>query len=304
LILFLSNIEFIKYIRILYSWIFNTMSQQNIDKSVDTSRFEFGKNWRDFHSRLNDERIVEAERSLKSMLGCDNLEGKYFLDIGSGSGLFSLAARRLGAVVSSFDYDEHSVNCALELKRRYFKDDDKWRIQRGSVLDVEYIKTLGQYDVVYSWGVLHHTGKMKDALYNATIPLKNNGLLFISIYNKQYVLSKLWLYIKKLYNVLPRPGQLLMSASYFSALASATFFLDAIRARNPFDRYSGKNYRGMSLYNDVVDWIGGLPFETASPEEILQFYKKLDFTPVSITTCGWRHGCNEFVFRNNMRDTQ
>ncbi len=78
-------------------------------------RFEFGANWNRFLAVLNDERIAQAEESLKRMLEVDNLQGKSFLDIGSGSGLFSLAARRLGARVYSFDYDPKSVACTREL---------------------------------------------------------------------------------------------------------------------------------------------------------------------------------------------
>src|ERR1043165_6266518 len=119
------------------------------------SRFQFGENWWRFLSVLNDERIAEAEKSLGEMLGVESLRGKSFLDIGSGSGLFSLAARRLGARVRSFDYDPQSVACAQELKRRYFADDADWMIEQGSVLDPDYIRRLGQFDIVYSWGVLH-----------------------------------------------------------------------------------------------------------------------------------------------------
>ncbi|HYY59119.1 MAG TPA: class I SAM-dependent methyltransferase, partial [Pyrinomonadaceae bacterium] len=130
-------------------------------------RFEFGRNWRRFLSTLDEERILEAERSLRLMLEAETLDGKSFLDIGSGSGLFSLAARRLGARVHSFDYDAESVACAQELKQRFFAGDADWTIERGSVLDSDYVKRLGQFDIVYSWGVLHHTGAMWRALENA-----------------------------------------------------------------------------------------------------------------------------------------
>src|SRR5438552_2198085 len=113
-------------------------------RNLNQKVFKFGDNWTRFLSVLNEERIEEAEKSLCEMLAVSDLRGLRFLDVGSGSGLFSLAARRLGSDVHSFDYDPKSVACTQALKARFFPGDEKWRIERGSILDVGYIKSLGE----------------------------------------------------------------------------------------------------------------------------------------------------------------
>ena len=148
-------------------------------------RFQFGRNWRRFLTVLDEDRIARAERSLTDMLEMEGLEGKRFLDIGCGSGLFSLAARRLGATVYSFDYDPQSVACALDLKLRYFPVDPDWVVAEGSVLNHRHLTTLGKFDIVYAWGVLHHTGDMAAALKNVCDLVAPKGKLFLAIYNDQ-----------------------------------------------------------------------------------------------------------------------
>jgi len=149
------------------------MSQQRQGATTE-ARFGFGTNWARYLRLVNDERIAAAELSLKEMLSLDSLEGRRFLDVGSGSGLFSLAARNLGASVYSFDYDTESVACTQTLKERYWPRDANWKIERGDALDESYLNQLGRFDVVYSWGVLHHTGDMWQALGNVA-PLVGRG---------------------------------------------------------------------------------------------------------------------------------
>ncbi len=264
-------------------------------------RFEFGANWARFLSVLNEGRIAQAEKSLREMLGVSDLPDKRFLDVGSGSGLFSLAARRLGAVVHSFDYDPKSVGCTQELKRRYFPGDSQWLIEEGSVLDRDYLGRLGQFDVVYSWGVLHHTGAMWQALENIAPLVASGGQLFIAIYNDQGGWSRRWRILKRIYNVLPRFARKPYALAVMGP-RELKFLAICILKGRPGDyfanilNYSESSLRGMSYWHDLIDWIGGYPFEVAKPEEIFSMYRGKGFDLLQLRTCAGSIACNEFVF--------
>jgi 2-polyprenyl-6-hydroxyphenyl methylase/3-demethylubiquinone-9 3-methyltransferase len=264
-------------------------------------RFEFGKNWARFLSTLNEDKILRAEESLRGMLEVTNLEGKRFLDIGSGSGLFSLAARRLGAQVHSFDYDPHSAGCTQELRRRYFPHDSQWNVEQGSALDASYVASLGQFDVVYSWGVLHHTGDMWTGLENASHAVAPGGKLFIAIYNDTGTQARRWLAIKKAYNRLPGflKTPFAIAVSVPDELKSLLSNTARGRPGDYFRKWTeayGRGARGMNHWHDIIDWVGGYPYEVAGPDEIFDFYRARGYTLTRMHCTGVGLGCNEFVF--------
>jgi 2-polyprenyl-6-hydroxyphenyl methylase/3-demethylubiquinone-9 3-methyltransferase len=245
---------------------------------------------------VDEDRVRQAERSIRELLGVSDLEGRSFLDIGSGSGLFSLAAHRLGARVHSFDYDADSVTCTAKLRQNYGGDDRDWIVERGSVLDTSYVQSLGTFDVVYSWGVLHHTGAMWSALANAGALVATGGTLAIAIYNDQGNWSQRWRAVKRLY-CSGALGKSVVCASCIPVFVLRNLVSDLVAARNPASRYTEyRRNRGMSVFHDWIDWLGGYPFEVARPEAIFDYFRDRGFDLRQLKTCGGTVGCNEYVF--------
>jgi 2-polyprenyl-6-hydroxyphenyl methylase/3-demethylubiquinone-9 3-methyltransferase len=281
------------------------MSSQSIP--AESARFAFGKNWARFLTLVNEDRIQLAEASLRSLLGVATLEGRSFLDVGSGSGLFSLAARRLGARVHSFDYDQDSVACTAELKRRYFPGDPSWTVERGSALDAAYMASLGSFDVVYSWGVLHHTGEMWSALELVHQRVAPEGHLAIAIYNDAGGRTIRWGWIKRLYAALPRPLRPILAAvvmipGEIRALTGAVLNGRPLEYLHSWTRYSLAK-RGMSRWRDHIDWVGGYPYEAARTDRIFSFYRDRGFSLKQLRCSSGLLGCNEFVFTRTGSDT-
>lgn len=264
----------------------------------DSLTFSFGRNWQNFSRVLDGDRHERARLSLAEFLGVETLEQKTFLDIGCGSGLFSHAAYRLGAKqVLSFDVDPLSVECCERLHKEAGSPEN-WRVHTGSVLDEGLISQLGKFDVVYSWGVLHHTGSMWDAIRNSASLVGDGGRYYIALYNNVGGIrgSRTWWKIKRLYNRSPAAGQRLLESTFTVGYLAG----DLIRLKNPIKTI--RNYRknrGMSWRTDIIDWLGGYPYEYATVEEVFKFMKAEfpHMTLVNIKTTNGL-GTNSFLFAN------
>lgn len=270
-------------------------------------RFPFGANWAQFARDVDSSQIESAARSLNAMLGDGGVAGKSFLDVGAGSGLFSLSAALMGARrVHSFDYDQQSVGTTKAMKERFLAAAD-WTIEPGSALDERYMRGLGTFDIVYAWGVLHHTGDMWRALALTADAVAPGGLLFVSIYNDQGNISRRWLTIKRIFNRLPpllRPVYaVLVVGPRELRLVAGSLARKQIRSYLASWRRTSRG-RGMTAWHDLLDWVGGYPFEVAKPEEVFDFIAERGFRLVRLRTAGGGHGCNEFIFLRDPENLQ
>lgn len=254
-------------------------------------RFGFGKNWREFSAQISPADYKAAKQSLEKMLG--DLDGKTFLDAGCGSGLFSIAASALGAgEVVGIDLDPICVETAkknLEVIKRREPGINPQHLSffQGSILDDNFVK--GRYDIVYSWGVLHHTGDMLLGFKNTAQAVKPGGLLYIAVYNRHFT-SWFWKQVKHAYNI--SPG--FIKGFIFRAVYALKFTaVLALQRKNPL-----RKERGMNFYFDIRDWVGGYPYEYASVEEVTGFFKAKGFIVEKVKRAQGFTGCNEFVFRN------
>lgn len=254
--------------------------------SGERIKFSFGENWQQYLEGFDDRKLEQAQESLRTSFDSADFAGRTFLDVGCGSGIFSLAARRLGAVVTSVDVDPASVACAQHLRR----DDKEWRVVQGSVLQPSELPLAER---VYSWGVLHHTGAMWDAVAQTLALVKPDGLACIALYNEPHRPAA-QLAVKRFYNRLGAPGRKLLELAYGLALLALGGLL---RHRNPitYVRKYGENSRGMSFWRDVKDWLGGLPFEYTSVEEFRRHVPD-DFELVQVLERP-AGACNEYLLR-------
>jgi predicted RNA methylase len=266
------------------------------------SHFSFGENWEQYAQKIDEKRIQEAEESLIRLIGRNAIQGHTFLDLGCGSGLFSLAALRLGCKrLVAVDLDPTCVRTTRALLQAY-SERSEWECHQQSVFELSPT-TIGTFDVVYSWGVLHHTGAMREAIATASTLVSPGGLLVIALYGKT-VFCRFWRIEKRIYSRASQSVQRSIRAAYMSAFRLRL----AIRGENIHaHRENYHQQRGMDMDHDAHDWLGGYPYESIAPREVISYLNNLGFASVRsfvypcIGLMG--NGCDEYCFAKSIRQS-
>jgi hypothetical protein len=262
-------------------------------------QFDFGENWADFsRNALNPAKICQARADFQKLHQDIPLAGRSFLDIGFGQGLSLLSAASSGARCLGIDINPRCLQVLDENRKAFFPEVADTSIARiqGSILDPESMQKLrshpiakdGRFDVVHSWGVLHHSGSMQQAIQNSANLVSSQGYLVLAIYQTHWS-SPVWKLIKYLYNRSPVIGRRLLISVFYPIIY---FAKRIITGKNPKDKS-----RGMDFYFDVVDWVGGHPYEYASRAEVTRDLKELGFDLIRFYPPDTPIGCMEFVFR-------
>lgn len=264
------------------------------------SHFAFGKNWLDYAQKIDEPKIGQAVSDLQRLSGRDRFDGLSFLDIGSGSGLHALAAIRMGASrVVGVDIDPDSVEASRATLAKFAPAADA-RFERVSIFEMSS-ESFGGFDLVYSWGVLHHTGDMYRALTAAADLVQPDGLLMIALY-KETPFCGMWRVIKRWYSSASPQAQL-RARRVRTGLQRLAFRFKG-RDFNAYVRNYAENNRGMNYANDIHDWMGGYPYQSISPADCRAFFGRLGFraerefvrTPGRYLPGLLGSGCDEYAF--------
>ena len=239
--------------------------------------FSFGKNWKEFiDTHYSEDRVRRSQEHILNFLGVSSMKGQSFLDIGCGSGLSSAAALKSGASnIVSFDLDPIAVEATKKVWEISGKPKN-WTVLQGSVLDDKFLSMLEPADINYSWGVLHHTGKIWEAIEKASRLTKVGGQFYISIYLTTPEVDY-WRKVKKLYNESSDEEKRMLECWQF---VDKVYLPCRLQGKDPYETVI-KNYvgRGMEYFTDLKDWLGGYPFETATVDEVIKFCtEKLGFS--------------------------
>jgi ubiquinone/menaquinone biosynthesis C-methylase UbiE len=159
----------------------SSLLSDDMRQEEGTTQRVYGKLWDKYET---DEYIKEAYRIIESRFKNNEfdlsvLKGKTILDMGCGSGRYTIALTKTGAEkVYGIDLGKESIRKAALIAEKSGIRNIEFDV--GSVLDLPYEDNL--FDFIYSNGVLHHTENLEQGINELYRTLKPGGESFLYLY--------------------------------------------------------------------------------------------------------------------------
>ena len=217
----------------------------------------------------------------------EGVKGKKVLDAGSGSGMVSIAFAVMGASVTGVDI---TSKCIENGRKRAKAFGVECRFVQS---DLTMLDLHEDFDIIYSWGVLHHTADAKASFFRLVEHLRPGGEIIIAVYLRT-AFSSFWNFSRVFYQ--SSPG---FAKTAFRRSASVLLNgYDAVRkALMKKERYM---LRGTSNEELVNDWFG-VPHRTFHTyTEVYEWFREkgLDYRLVNPATGRFKSTSN-FVVRGS-----
>ncbi len=235
---------------------------------------------------------LELQGALKHIqeLFPEGVKCKRVLDGGSGSGMISVAFAVMGADVTGVDVTPKCVENGC-------KNADLFGVQcRFLKRNLLSLDLCGEtFDIIYNWGVLHHTQDARKSFTNLAKHLKPGGEMIVAVYLKT-VLSGFWNFLRIFYQESPQVFKTLF-------LNTGSIFLNGVDYFNNLffnkERYMMRGTNNKEILND---WFG-VPYRTFHTyEEVFEWFREngLEYQLVNSATGRFKSTSN-FVVRGSKK---
>lgn len=232
----------------------------------------------EFYDVLWTQHLPKIEKQiefLNKLIGRDNIENKIVLDAGCGTGIAAISFKKLGAnKVIGIDISKKSLLTAKKLAE---EAGVKLKFITGDLLN---LPLKGNFDIIHSFGALHHTGDTKGAFANLINLLGENGQFYLALYWRTR-LTFLHQFIRKILRLLPE-----------SAWEPISKFITKFMVGKK------KTQRGFDGYGEALDWLCVPHRDHYRPEEIKKWFKEYNMqSELLVKQTGRFKSTSNFVIR-------
>lgn len=193
-----------------------------------------------YNSSLFSERFRVWTYLINKYLNKDNL----VLDAGCGSGIFSFYIAQKGNKVLAVDGSDEMIKLCKKKLSEYKDLDIRFKVEK---LPFNKLLPVEQFDFIISSSVLEYISDYESCLNDFKIQLKTNGILIVSLPNKESIYRKLE---KIIFRIFKKPDYL-----RFVKTVSTIQELNAIMSSKGFETLENRLYSSGTYLNKIARYI-------------------------------------------------